>query len=227
MLGEQNMPSTSSRNKWIVLTLLCVALLTYVYRMYRKSGGSGKHQSPRGITNRSSSTERKKRKKTPKAEDIDDPNLPSFIMLMGISGSGKSTWAKDFVFKCDASYKLISSDDIRLQLTGSVDDQTKNAEVWEVVLNHVQSALKAKQNVILDATNTSTDKRRQFVRQLPPCNRYLKVFSIPKAIAKLRIAKDLEKRIVRAATPDAVIDVMQRQFTDSLTAVKDEGWKMK
>ena len=118
----------------------------------------------------------------------------------------------------------MSSDEIRKQLCGSVNDQSKNDEVWDVVLNQCQGLLSSGRNVILDATNTSTDKRRRFVKQLPPCRRFLKRFTINKSIAKARVAKDIQLGVDRSSVPDAVIDVMYRQFQDSLMAIRDEGW---
>lgn len=152
---------------------------------------------------------------------------PSFILLLGISGSGKTTWAREYVARVDASFIIVSSDDIRLDLTGSVDDQNRNADVWETVLARCTEALSNGRNVILDATNLQTERRRRFLQQLPTCRRYLKIFPIHKSIAKHRIERDLAARKVRSATPDNIIDLMARQFQESLTAVKDEGWKMK
>lgn len=153
--------------------------------------------------------------------------LPDFIMLMGIPGCGKSTWAKEYVFKCDASFTIVSSDEIRRQLTGSVNDQSRNDEVWEVVLNQVVGHLKMGRNVILDATNVRSDHRRTFVRQLPPCNKYLKVIAITKAIAKNRISKDVAAGVDRSTVPDVIMEKMYASFLESQMAVKDEGWLMK
>ena len=229
--------------RWTALALVAALLTAYIVRLVlrhlRGAGDEPKRivggaatartasRSPSGRKRSGSGSSDKKKRSSRKEETADDPKLPTFLMLMGISGSGKSTWAREFVFRCDASFTIVSSDEIRKQLTGRVDDQTRNAEVWEVVLNHVAAALKQGKNVLLDATNTQTDRRRQFVRQLPPCNKHLKVFNINKSIAKSRVAKDLEKGVDRAATPDGVIDLMYRQFQDSLAAVKDEGWHLR
>ncbi len=53
-------------------------------------------------------------------------DLPSFIMTVGISGSGKSSWIKSVG---DENTKIISPDKIRFDLTGDVSDQSRNAEV--------------------------------------------------------------------------------------------------
>lgn len=175
----------------------------------------------------SSRTSRRHREKDPSSSSAQAPTLPSFIMLMGIPGSGKSTWAEQYVSRIDASFTVVSSDAIRTQLTGSIDDQKRNDEVWSIVLNQVVGGLKNGRNIILDATNTRTDLRRTFVRQLPPCIRYLKVFQVSKAIAKIRVAKDLNDGVVRSAVSDVVMDRMHASFVESMAAIDDEGWKMK
>jgi predicted kinase len=208
-----------------VVVTVCLAAAGILLRWYMARPRPTK---PKRIESKvpSKSSGRNKSKRTPSPE-IEDPTIAKFIMLLGIPGSGKSTWAKEFVFRCDASYTIVSSDAVRQQITGNLNDQSKNSEVWDVVLNHCQGLLSNGKNVILDATNTSTDKRRWFVKQLPRCQRYLKTFSIQKSIAKSRIARDLEKGVGRAQVPDAVIDTMYRQFQDSLLAIRDEGWLMK
>jgi predicted kinase len=169
----------------------------------------------------------KPRKKRKPLTESDDPTLPKFMMLVGVPGSGKSTWAEKFVFRCDASFTIVSSDAIRKQVTGSVNDQSRNVEVWDVILNQCQGLLANGRNVILDATNTNTEKRRQFVKQLPRCQRLLKTFAINKSIAKSRIARDVQCGVDRADVPDAVIDVMYRQFQDSLVSLRDEDWQVR
>jgi predicted kinase len=197
--------------------LLGVAIARW---LFPRDGGSQRKRIDGG---------QRRRTKTKRCDTGDgaDSSLPQFIMLLGIPGSGKSTWSREFVFRCDASFTIVSSDEVRKKLCGSINDQTKNSEVWDVVLNQCQGLLSSGRNVILDATNTSTERRRQFIKQLPPCRRFLKTFTINKSIAKARLAKDLERGVERAAVPDSVVDVMYRQFQDSVMAVRDEGWQTK
>ena len=48
--------------------------------------------------------------------------MQKFLMLMGISGSGKSTFAQAMAAKCN--YKVFSSDALREELFGDENDQT-------------------------------------------------------------------------------------------------------
>ena len=203
-------PST----RWIVVVVTVMTGILFFVRIARRHSRSSRNT-----------------KRIHSATKVTTPSLdsavalPKFIMLMGIPGSGKSTWARQYVQRCDASFLIISSDDVRKSLTGSVDDQSRNAEVWEVVLAKCQASLKAGRNVILDGTNTNTVKRRRFVSELPPCIRSLKMFSINKTVAKTRIEKDLAVGVERSSVPDSVIDRIYRQYTEAVSLIHDEGWK--
>jgi predicted kinase len=221
----------ASTSRLAAFVAVAVGLLLLLIRAYR-SGGAPAHGSRRlgasgkaKAAGRSSSSKRRSAAKPD--DDAVDPSLPQFIMLVGIPGSGKSTWAREYVFKCDASFGVISSDEVRQQLTGDINDQSRNPEVWEIVLNQVQGALAAKRNVILDATNTRTDKRRGFLKKLPACTRWVKMFPVNKSIAKSRIRRDIASGVKRSEVPDGVVDLMYREFCDAAVAVRDEGWRVK
>lgn len=225
-------PFSQQRGRLALVAGLLLAIAAYIVRFYLMGDANKRRKiaAPRRLPHSSSGSSSRRSgsgKASASPEPVHNPDLPDFIMLMGIPGSGKSTWATQYVFKCDASFKIISSDDIRRQVTGSINDQSRNAEVWEVVLNQVQGALRAGKNVILDATNTSAEKRRKFIAALPPCNRYLKVMTINKTIARQRISRDLAEGIERAVVPDAIIELMYRRLNESMLSIRDEGWMMK
>ena len=89
--------------------------------------------------------------------------MPMFIMLCGLPGSGKSTYAE----KMKNNYEnlvICSSDAIREELTGNVNNQDLNEEVFKVLYKRVKDNLKAGNNVIYDACNISSRRRRHFVQ---------------------------------------------------------------
>ena len=89
--------------------------------------------------------------------------MPMFICLCGLPGSGKSTYAE----KMKNKYKnlvICSSDAIREELTGNVNNQDLNEEVFKVLHRRVKDNLKAGNNVIYDACNISSRRRRHFVQ---------------------------------------------------------------
>lgn len=45
--------------------------------------------------------------------------MPKFIMMVGLPGSGKSTWAKEYVKTSENETVILSSDAVREELFGS------------------------------------------------------------------------------------------------------------
>ena len=64
-------------------------------------------------------------------------SLPTFYMMMGISGSGKSSIADHIVRRENSETVIHASDDIRAEL-GDVNDQTKNDLVFKILHSRVK-----------------------------------------------------------------------------------------
>lgn len=90
-------------------------------------------------------------------------NLPektyTLTLLCGASGSGKSTWIE----KNSSDEVVISLDDIRHEITGKRDNQSKNGQVMQAAKERLKQALREKKNIIWDATNTRVDGRKWVV----------------------------------------------------------------
>lgn len=89
--------------------------------------------------------------------------MKQLIILSAVPGSGKSTWAK----KYQASHKntyIISSDEIRFELTGQYQDFSKQKEVWEEFENRLLNYSKQDGNftVILDAVIDLNSLRKKY-----------------------------------------------------------------
>lgn len=91
-------------------------------------------------------------------EDIS--NHAHAIIMCGISGTGKSTYIKANF----PDYKVISMDDIRAELCGNRRDQSKNSEVAQLAKERFKQALRAKEKVVWDATNTRKEFREQLIQ---------------------------------------------------------------
>lgn len=92
---------------------------------------------------------------------------PKFIMMVGLPYSGKSTFAEQF--KND--FIIHSSDKLRKELFGDENNQKYNAELFKELHMRIKEDLKAKHNVIFDATNLNKKKRITFLQELKniPC----------------------------------------------------------
>lgn len=90
--------------------------------------------------------------------------MPILTMLIGIQGSGKSTWAKFHKGSIDNTV-IISTDEIRNELFGGYKDNDKG-KVFNEVYKRVKSNLENDTNVILDSTNLNSKKRKNFLKTL-------------------------------------------------------------
>ena len=89
---------------------------------------------------------------------------PTFVMLTGIPGSGKSTYA-DFIKNQHNVY--LSSDAIRKELFGNESCQEEHHKVFGLMQERTLEALKNGYDVIYDATNVTRKDRHRILSCLP------------------------------------------------------------
>jgi predicted kinase len=89
---------------------------------------------------------------------------PTFIMLVGIPGSGKSTYAEKLT---NEFTKHISSDAIRKELYGDESCQDDHSRVFNLMHERTIEALKNGYDVVYDATNITRKSRLSILKQLP------------------------------------------------------------
>lgn len=75
-------------------------------------------------------------------------------LTVGPSGAGKTTFLAN-----EKSYKVVSSDDVREELTGNRLDQTQNHKVFRILHELVRTRIHAGLDVIVDATNIKRKDR--------------------------------------------------------------------
>src|SRR3982751_371035 len=104
---------------------------------------------------------------------------PEILILIGVPGSGKSTWAKKLVDSSDKEYVMVSSDAVLDKIA-----QEKGLTYSDVFKDYIgvatmqskqafRQALESKSNIIFDQTNVSKKKRKGILQQLP--KDYIKV----------------------------------------------------
>lgn len=80
-------------------------------------------------------------------------------MVGGLPGSGKSTWLRPF------APDVLSTDDIRAELTGDAADQSANARVFAILRARLAERLTGGAPVTyIDATNLTRRERRPYLQ---------------------------------------------------------------
>lgn len=103
---------------------------------------------------------------------------PHFIMLSGISCSGKSTWVSNFLKSTDKEYTVISLDDIIMENNRGLPydmiwSEKKVQNGSKVLYQRLKESISNKENIILDMTNLQSEMRNRKVN-LVPTKHYLK-----------------------------------------------------
>ena len=82
---------------------------------------------------------------------------PKLYMMVGIPGSGKSTYAKNHLQNEDTI--IVNSDQIRAELFGDEKIQKNPKRVFAILYKRVRKLLLSGKNAVIDATNTSRKYR--------------------------------------------------------------------
>lgn len=97
---------------------------------------------------------------------------PILITMIGIQGSGKSTYAKKLAEEKNAI--ILSSDALRKELFNNEDDQDHNAEVFAELHKRCKEELSKLNNIIWDSTNINQKQRTAFLNDLHSIDCYKK-----------------------------------------------------
>ncbi len=88
------------------------------------------------------------------------------VLVLGNSASGKSTYIARLPPTELAKWNVVCPDDIRVELTGSRIDQTRNQEVWQTARSRIDEAIVSGYPVILDATMARKEDRVRTINHL-------------------------------------------------------------
>jgi predicted kinase len=144
------------------------------------------------------------------------------IVLVGIPGSGKSTWCRQFCADCPR-YRVVSTDHIRATLYGDEAIQGDWPQIWARVLQEWQWGYKEiaagnLDGLIYDATNARRRDRRAAIavaRQLGFAPIAIYWFDVPLALALAR------NQVRSRQVPTEVIERMYRQIEGAPPGVEE------
>jgi protein phosphatase len=142
----------------------------------------------------------------------------SLVLLVGVAGSGKSTFAKKH-FK---HTEVISSDECRALVSDDPNNQAATKDAFDVLGYIASKRLAAGKLIVIDATNVQQHARRNLL------NLAKEFHCLPVAIVINTPEKICIERNQKRANPafgDSVIQEQSSQLQDSLKNLKKEGFK--
>ena len=149
---------------------------------------------------------------------------PVLVMMVGLPASGKSTIAYNLAMEND--YIVFSSDALREELYGDINDQTHNHELFVELHKRIKTALKEGNNVIYDACNLSSKRRVAFLQELKHihCRKECIIAATPYEQC-LRNNESRDRHV-----PDYVIERMYKSFDtpyyyEGFDRISIEYWK--
>lgn len=143
--------------------------------------------------------------------------MANIILLCGISGSGKSTWAKHWL-QGSPQFIYVSTDHMRAIVTGDESNQDKNNLVFQTLEYMVSYLMSQGKDILLDATNYNR-KNRLIWNRLATAFNYNKEWIIFKTPLEQCLINN-NKRERKVPT-----DVIKRQH-ENFTIPLDEGGRI-
>lgn len=142
---------------------------------------------------------------------------PSLVLLVGASGSGKSTFAAKH-FK---PYEVVSSDRCREMITDDAADQSVTPAAFNLVRYLAHCRIQAGRSAVVDATNVQVPARARMIRMA--ARRHVPisaiVFTVPLQTCLERNARRSERTV-----PEEAIATQVQALNDSIPAIRVEGY---
>lgn len=143
--------------------------------------------------------------------------MADLVIMMGVPGSGKSTWAKKMTGKYDT---YISRDEIRFSLVKEDEEYfSKENEVLRTFFEKIDAAiLTTKRYVYADATHLSPTGRRQLLANLK--NKPNRIYVIYLDVSLETALKRNAQRSGRTLVP---ANVVTRMYNSIKLPTQEEG----
>jgi len=147
---------------------------------------------------------------------------PRFIILVGLPGSGKTTWRKT---KVAQGYKgvVINPDDIRKTVFGVYFDPKKERDVWDYIYRKVRRALLKGESICFDATNVKKKRRQALIKLGHEYNAYIEAiyFKVPSEVAfKRNMERPADERVPLGIMMRMIKNIQPPECSEGFDSVK-------
>lgn len=141
---------------------------------------------------------------------------PSIVVLIGPSGAGKTTWAREHF----ANNELVSSDALRAAVGAGEDDQTASSAAFDVLERIVTERIKRRLTVVIDTLGFDQDARLRWIGLARDAGTpiHAVVFDTPAEICELR--NESRPRPI----PKTVLRKQLSRFKKVRSVVDDDGF---
>ena len=127
-------------------------------------------------------------------------------------GSGKSTWAKKYQEEHPNTF-IVSSDAIRYEITGTMQDFSRQKEVWALFSSRIHEYAQKQDDVvvILDALNDLDVLRTKYVKENPEYDRYELVL-FPRTREQIKFYN--QQRATTSVVPDDQLEILMAKWEE-------------
>lgn len=151
------------------------------------------------------------------------------IILVGIAGSGKSTWIKNHLASFSGYTKVVSRDDIRFSIVKENEEYfSHETEVYNKFIEEIKDGLEHCDTTIADATHINEASRTKLLKALGNSLKDVKVIAVVlKPPLQVALAQNAQRE-GRKLVPRGQVRRMWYQFTKpTLDEGFDEIWTYK
>ena len=142
--------------------------------------------------------------------------------MVGIPGSGKTTWIQNHKDFFSNSTGIISRDEIRFSLLKENEEYfSKEKEVWKEYVSQSINSLKNNENTILDATHLNEASRSKILIAL---KNYLKNVEINAIVLDTPLSQSMAQNKLRKGRSYVPLSVIRRMNYQMTIPTLEEGF---
>ena len=134
------------------------------------------------------------------------------VMMIGVPGSGKSTWSNKIEKAAGEKALILSSDDIREEVRETVHDENMvNVETFARRDKQLEKAVKSSSHdiIVLDSTNLSRKRRRSLYNNI---KRWDKTVEVEAFVVLETLNTLITRNYIRELKRQVPIDVVERMY---------------